>query len=189
MLINRLILVRHSQSQVDPSHPAREWRLTIEGRRRCVDLAEHLAHYQPEIIVTSVEPKAIETGKIAADHLEIPCHTAQGLHEHERSQVQFMGDDAFLEAVANLFARPAELVFGDETADQAEARFTQAVESVIAAYPHQNIAIVTHGTVMSLFVGRVIDEEVFAFWQRLGMPAFVVLSQPDLTLQARVESV
>ena len=158
-----LILIRHSQSQVDPSHLAREWQLTIEGRRRCVDLAEQLAPYRPEIIVTSVEPKAIETGKIAADHLEIPCHTAQGLHEHKRSRVQFMGMDAFLEEVANLFAHPAKLVFGDETADQAEARFTQAVVSVVAEYPHQNIAIVTHGTVMSLFVGRVTGEEPFAF--------------------------
>ncbi|MBU0512875.1 MAG: phosphoglycerate mutase family protein, partial [Chloroflexi bacterium] len=154
-LMSNLILVRHSESQVDPSHPAREWRLTVEGRRRCVRLAEQLAHYRPEIIVTSVEPKAIETGKMAADHLDIPYHTAQGLHEHERSQVRFLGNDAFLEAVTNLFARPAELVFGDETADQAEERFTQAVKSVIAAYPHKNIAIVTHGTVMSLFVGRV----------------------------------
>ena len=50
-----------------------------------------------------------------------PFETLDGLHEHERRRAGFVqgGIDGL---VAQLFARPDELVFGDETANQAAAR-------------------------------------------------------------------
>ncbi len=93
------------------------------------------------------------------------------------------------EAVARLFARPVELVFGDETAIEAKNRFSGAVESVLAANPQENIAIVTHGTVLSLYAAQFAGQEPISFWCNLGMPALVAFSYPEMKLLAQVNEI
>jgi len=181
-----LVFIRHSQSQPDPTIPSRKWGLTNEGQRRCVPLAEHLIPYNLDVIVTSTEPKAIETGELVAQWLGIPCRVMENLHEHERETVPFLDSrDEFLVAVTNLFARPEELVFGDETGYDAQNRFAGAVKSVLAAYPQENIAIVTHGTVLSLFTSKHTGQGSFVIWRNLGMPAIIAFSYPDMKLLAQ----
>jgi broad specificity phosphatase PhoE len=60
---------------------------------------------------------------------------------------------------------------------------------VLERHPDQTVAIVSHGTVITLYVARAAGVEPFAFWQGLGLPAFVVLSWPRLGLLNVVESV
>jgi broad specificity phosphatase PhoE len=185
----KLILVRHSLPEIVPSLPASRWRLSDEGRRRCERLAERLAAYQPSIVVTSLEPKAIETGQIVARILGIPVETALDLHEHERPYVEPFGTREQFEArVSRLFEYPAELIFGAETADQAHNRFASAIDDVLATERYGNLAVVTHGTVLTLFVARAAGLAPVPFWKKLGLPAFVVLSLPDLSPQV-VENV
>jgi broad specificity phosphatase PhoE len=176
----KLILVRHSQPEIVPDLPASQWRLSQVGRQRCKRLAEKLAVYAPDVIVTSLEPKAVETGQIVARLLDRPFETAADLHEHDRRNVGFLVD---------LFEQPGRLVLGSETADAAHARFADAVASVIAKHPGCNVAVVAHGTVMTLLVARVAGLEAAPFWKRLGLPAFVVLSLPEYTLLEVVEDV
>jgi broad specificity phosphatase PhoE len=88
-----------------------------------------------------------------------------------------------------LFEHPQGLVFGSETADEAHRRFAEAVAGVIAKYPSGNLAVVSHGTVMTLFVARIVDLEPFPFWKRLGLPALVVLSLPGFGLLKVMEGV
>ena len=174
-----LILVKHSLTSIKPDLPASQWHLSEQGRRRCWALADKLALHRPVVIVTSTEPKAVETGHLVADRLGVPCETADGLHEHDRRNVGFLTTEEFEARVAEFFARPAELVFGSETADQAHARFRAAVDTVLARYPDQAVAIVAHGTVMTLFVVRTTGLAPFPFWKQLGLPSFVVMSRPD----------
>jgi len=79
--------------------------------------------------------------------------------------------------------------FGDETALEARERFASAVESVTGADPQENIAIVTHGTVLSLFVSQLTGCAVYPFWRGLGMPAIVAFSHPDMELLAQVNEI
>ncbi len=187
--MQKLILVKHALPQVDRSVPAGRWRLSEEGRRRCRPLANRLAAYQPALIASSVEPKAVETAETVADQLGTPFETAEGLHEHDRSNVSFLSRQEFERAVAHFFEQPEELVFGRETASQAHQRFKKAVERVTAKCPAGNIVIVAHGTVITLFVADCTGTAPFPFWQRLGLPSLVVLSFPDLELIETVESV
>jgi broad specificity phosphatase PhoE len=84
--------------------------------------------------------------------------------------------------IANLFHNPHEKVFGDETADEARVRFEQAVVDVTKKYTYEKLAIVTHGTVMTLLVACANPIDPYTFWRGLGLPAFVILSLPDYTL-------
>lgn len=188
--MRKLILVRDSLPEIVPELPANQWRLSNTGRLRCKRLAERLAAYDPNVIVASLEPKAAETGQLVAQMLGTPFETAEGLGEHDRSNAGTLGTQEQFEArVGSFFENPQKLVFGGETADSAHRRFAKAVAAVIERHPSGHLAVVTHGTVMTLFVACTALLDPFPFWKRLGLPSFVVLCLPDFGLLTVVESV
>jgi broad specificity phosphatase PhoE len=187
--MRKLILVRHSLPVITGDQTASLWQLSDEGRRRCVRLAELLAAHRPGVIVTSTEPKAIETGQIVGEHLGIPVEAAPNLHEHERPGTGLDTFEQFRAKVARLLEQPSERVFGAETGDQARERFAAAVDDALKQHPAGNVAIVSHGTVMTLFLAHVAEIDPVPFWKGLGLPAFVVLSHPALALLEVVASV
>lgn len=182
----RLILVRHSVPEVVADVPAREWRLSEEGRERAAALAGRLGQAaKPAAIVSSVEPKAVETAAILARTLGIPCETAEGLHEHDRSNIGWLGGDRFEAAVTDLFRRPEELVLGRETAAEALARVERAVAEALRRNPRGDVVVVTHGTVLTLLVRATNAVDAVAFWRSLAMPDRVVLALPERRLVSR----
>lgn len=186
----KLILVRHSAPEIVSGMLASQWQLSDEGRRRCETLAQRLAAYNSVVIVSSREPKAVETGQIVACLLGLPFETADDLHEHEREMVKSIGRRKEFQArVASFFEHPGELVFGHETADQAHARFAAAVARVLELHPHGNPAIVAHGTVMTLFIARANRLDPVPFWKSLGLPAFAILSLPGFHLLEVVQNI
>ena len=185
----KLILVKHSLPDVDPSQPASRWLLSDEGRLRCLPLADRLARYRPAHIATSSEPKAIATAEIVSDRLGTPFEVTEGLHEHDRSNEPFIESKKFESAVASFFDRPNELVLGRETASQAEMRFGEAVQRLVSQYTADSVVIVAHGTVISLYVAQHTGVEPLPLWRRLGLPSFVVLSLPDLDILDVIECV
>ena len=177
-----IILVKHSLPEIDSTVPANEWHLSSEGRDRSRVLAEKLGPYDLDMILTSIEPKAKETAEVVANHLEIPVEVVEGLHEHERRNVGFLEKERFEQSISRFFSRPTELVFGEETADTAYNRFSKAVYGLSDRFPQANMALISHGTVLSLLVSRVSTLEPFALWKQLGLPSYVVLSRPDLNV-------
>jgi broad specificity phosphatase PhoE len=185
-----LVFIRHSQTQPESGVAACKWKLTAEGRRRCVPLAAQLSAFDLDRIVTSTEGKAIETGQLAAQKLGIPCQVADNLFEHKRETApHYKTTIEFEEAIRALLTKPTEMVFGEETGGQARERFTKAVDVVMQFNPQENIGIVTHGTVLSLFISPLTGDEIFTFWQSLGMPAIVAFSHPSMELLARVNKI
>lgn len=184
--MNPLLLVRHSVVEPVAGVPAAQWQLSANGRIRCHLFAEQLRPYARTRLISSMEPKAAETGRLLADALGIPWQTAIGLHEHERQTTPYIADAAAFQAtVARFFAQPEQLVLGEETAVQASTRFATAVATAIQAAPSENNLIVTHGTVMTLFVcAHNPHLTPFTFWQQLTMPYAVALSLPHFQLLA-----
>jgi broad specificity phosphatase PhoE len=182
-----LILIKHAMPELIPEVPAAEWRLGEAGRRGSATLAERLRPYQPAAVVASQEPKARETGSIAATILGIPFATAEDLHEHDRRGVGWLTAEVLDAKVAEFFAHPSELVMGREAAGAARERFAFAVDQVLATHPLGNLAIVAHGTVITLLVAAHNPVEPFPLWKRLSCPSFVVLSLPDMALVEVVE--
>lgn len=184
-----LILIKHSLPQIEPGKPAREWRLSDEGIRRCDALAAALRLYAPDVLVSSDEPKAVQTAEHIGARLGLINQIIPGLHEHERVTAGFLDRDAFQASVRRFFAQPDALVFGEETANQAHARFAAAVQSVMASHQEKTAAFVAHGTVISLLVGRANTLDAFDLWQHLGLPSFIALSWPGLALHRVVNEV
>jgi len=177
-----LILVKHSLPEIVPTLTAHQWRLSEKGQLRCHALAEKLACYLPGCIISSREPKAVETAQIVAGRLGQTFQIIEGLHEHDRSNVEWTSAERFAAQVDEFFRYPNRLMMGRETASQARERFTQAVTSVLQEHPVDTVAIVAHGTVITLFVAQAVSLEPFSFWRQLGLPSFVVMSLPEMEL-------
>ena len=187
---HNLILVRHSLPIFQSEIPASQWRLSEEGFRRAALLPQHLSPYHPTRIISSPETKAQQTAQIIASSLHLTWFIEDGLHEHERPQAAGNTSQAqFENLVADFFAHPNQLVFGSESADQAYMRFSSAIDQLITSYPQETLVIVSHGTVISLFISHKCGLEAFELWRRLGLPFIIVLSLPGFQLQHITESI
>lgn len=177
-----LILIKHAMPQVDVETQAHRWRLHPEGIAAARTLAERLvrAGYAPTRIVASLEQKATETGAIIAERLHLPFATAEDLHEHDRRATGFLTREKFAANMRDLFARPDSVVFGSESASAALARYAAAVDGVVAEEPGDgDVVIVSHGTVMSLFVADRAQVDASELWASLGLPSYVALELPN----------
>ena len=164
--------------QVDVETPAHEWRLGAAGVTGATAVASRLARYEPSRIIASLEPKATQTGSVIAERLRLPMVTADGLHEHDRRAIRFLGADEFAARMRDLFAHPGATVFGSESARGALARFTAAVDRIVDEQPG-DVVIVSHGTVISLFVAARADVDAAGLWATLGLPSYVTLEIPS----------
>jgi broad specificity phosphatase PhoE len=172
----RLLLIRHAAPLILQDAPAREWPLAEDGRQACEEFVGRLAEYRVTAIISSAEVKTQETAAILAARLGLTPDVDAGLNEQRRENVLFMGRADFEAAIRRLFVEPDTLVFGQETATQAYTRFAGAVQRALAAHPNGDVALVTHGTVMTLYVERHAGVEPFAFWQALTMPDLIRLA-------------
>lgn len=183
----RLILVRHSLPEIRRDVPAAEWRLSAEGIARARAFARRVHPSGSTAVFTSAEPKAVETARALAGEWGLAVEEVPGLHEHERPQAQLLSREAFEQKIRELFSRPDEIAFGAETADQARRRFTMALMRVVTRAAG-DVVVVTHGTVMSLFVAEATGLEPFSFWKRQEMPFAVTLTLPELKLAGIIAS-
>lgn len=182
--MNKIIFVKHSLPEIDPEKPASKWMLSEEGLSRSRSLTKKLEKYNPEFFYTSNEPKAFETAAIISGFFGKNPKPITGFHEHLREQVQYLTKMEFESQIAAFFDNQDQLVFGEETASQALNRFFAAVDSCLSDKKIPGtIVIVTHGTVLTLFVSQFNRIDKFDFWRSLKMPSFVVLSLPGFLLE------
>lgn len=181
--MRRLIAVRHAAPEKRPDVPAREWPLSPAGQTDAQRLADLLVSYAPVAVIASDELKAQQTAQPLADRLGLSVEVAVDLREHERRTVGYLDEATFQATMRRFFAEPDTLVFGEETAHHALARFTKAVDDALARHPDGAIAIVTHGTVLSLFAAAHGAGDPMEFWRHLNLPAWAVFTMPDFTLE------
>jgi len=180
-----LILVKHSMPEIEEAYPANTWKLSKEGQLRAQRLAEQLESFEPEVIISSNEPKAKETAELVASRFRLEMQIIADLHEHDRSDVPYLSHDTFQASIREFFQKPEDLVFGKETANQAHARFYRAVHSILNEHRNKTVVIVAHGTVISLFVSRLTGSSDLELWNKLGLPSFVAMDLHSNTVIVR----
>lgn len=176
----QLLLVKHALPDIQPDVPAKKWRLGEQGRVQSARLAEALRPYAPSVVITSDEPKAVETGGIVGEMLGLSARGAPGLYELDRTGEPYFDDPGGYErAVKAFFERPTERAFGQESAAEARGRFLQAVAGALESYPAETVILVAHGIVNTLFVAAHNDIRPFAFWKNWPLGTFAVLSRSE----------
>ena len=184
--MRRLTLIRHSTPEIRFEVPAAQWLLSADGLARARAFAAYVNPGTADRVVTSVEPKALQTAQALAEVWRLPVEEVTGLHEHERPAVRLMSRDEFEASVRDMFARPAELVFGAETADAAGARFTNAVRTLVER-TDRDVMVVSHGTVIALFAAAHTGLDAYSFWMQQRMPCAVTFTLPEMALERVIQ--
>jgi broad specificity phosphatase PhoE len=178
-----LVLVKHALPVVEPQRPPAEWCLGPEGAAQALTLAERLRRFLPLRLIASPEPKALGTCEVIAEALGSSMTVIDDLREFDRPAMRWMSPDEHERANAELFLAKDRPVLGRESATDALARFEAAVQADLGAGDDdENVVVVAHGTVISLFVGKHTAVDDFELWKRLACPSFVVMAIPNLEL-------
>ncbi|WP_053220057.1 histidine phosphatase family protein [Virgibacillus senegalensis] len=182
--MGKVVLVKHAKPIITPAVPSPHWELSSEGIKQAENLSRKLDKYSIDTIFSSEEPKAIQTAKTVSKQLNCPIAIKKNLHEHERLKNQkIYPEKEWKRLIDAFFTRPDELIFGEETAVQARERFDRAMKSLLAdRTAQQDKVIVTHGTVISLFVEKYNSVKGFELWNKLGLPSYVELDAKTFRL-------
>ncbi|MBM7584156.1 broad specificity phosphatase PhoE [Bacillus pakistanensis] len=185
----KLILIKHSMPVLDSELPSNKWILSDAGKKDSREIASYLKTYDFQTVYSSDEPKAIETAEIIANELGKKAAITENTYEHKRrSNRKILPRNDFEELMRKFFEKPTEFIFGEETADMARKRFTAAVEEIIDSNETENdIILVTHGTVISLFINQFQSIDVFNLWNELECPSFVELTLPTYLINKIVK--
>jgi broad specificity phosphatase PhoE len=87
---------------------------------------------------------------------------------------------AFVQTIQAAMNQPQQLLYGEETFETACIRFTEAVNRIVATSQDETVALVSHGTILSLYIGSIVGKHPFDVWKMLHMPCYLVFSLPDM---------
>jgi len=169
MTASRIILVRHAKPVLDASLPPRAWSLPPASHVQVERLVPPLLALGVDAVIASPEIKARQTGQVIADALHMRLAIDADIREQGGEHVPWIArEEAFRQAVVEHFARPEEAVLGEETSREAAERFSQAVARARLAYGCP--VLVTHGRILSGYMGREFDVDPIKIWPDLRMP-------------------
>jgi probable phosphoglycerate mutase len=149
-----LWFVRHAAVELELDRPAATWQLTEEGRADAEQIAVRLAPVKR--VLSSPEPKAVGTAEPLAARSGVPVEVDVRLREVKR-EANLPDYAAHRDTVRRYLE--GEPVPGWEPADDARARFAEAIDGL------DDAAVVTHATVLSLFLGYGFEQ-----WGRIALP-------------------
>lgn len=169
--MNRVILVRHAEPQVEIEIPASAWSLTTRGEQSTRRLVHRLATLRPGMIVASPERKALQTAALLVEGLELSLQQDERFSEQGADVGAFYPDYAdFRARVEEHFARPDEVVFRGESSHAAAERFANGVASIGEQSINGVPVIVSHGRIMASWLASVTGEPAIGIWDALRMP-------------------
>ena len=178
---SRLVLVRHGKPEIEEGTPSTQWPLSQPGREAASSLATQLSDFKFQSITSSPELKAISTAEAIAQKLGLNVEIDDDLSEHKRHSTSFLPLEDFNAQIARLFESPwSELVFGDETANAALERFTRALDRQYVSSGSGDVLMVTHGTIMSIYVASRLSIDPLPFWRSLTTPTAIVISGNEM---------
>jgi broad specificity phosphatase PhoE len=185
----KLILVKHALPEVNPQVSSHRWVLSEEGRRRCGWLADELKTQKVSRLFSSLEPKTLETAALVAVRTGFMMEPRPDLHENDRTGFGFVEQDELRQRFRMFFNQPTRLTIGEETADGAFERFAAAVRVILDKARGENLAVVTHGTVLTLFVARHnAHVPPFDLWASLGLPSYVIVETKTFVSDGEIHS-
>jgi broad specificity phosphatase PhoE len=160
--VARLYLIRHVEVELRDGTPPEEWRPTPAGLEAAERLADEPFAQDLTLVASSPEPKAVATARPLAAAARAELRLEDDLREARRPKTPILERDAYVALVARYLA--GEEIAGWEPAAAARARFAGCVERV-AAEARGPLAVVTHGLVMSFYLGYGVEE-----WSALRLP-------------------
>lgn len=169
--------VRHSMAVPEESVHPTDWHLDGHGLADATRLAARLEVTTGiGALVTSTEPKALETANAIGERWEVPAVADPRLREAIRPWI-----GPGYRAVVHRYLR-GELPEGWEPHAEVAARVAAAVADAIRAAEGRQVVVVSHGLALALHLGErlgaAFDRE--SFWSGLTFPDAWALDSADM---------
>ena len=168
-----ITLIRHSKTKFQKDVPNVLWQLTEEG----IDLASKLSLQKEiqdiEVLYSSLQTKALQTALILAKDNHIPIKTNKDLTELTSITNGFIED--FEGSVRKLYSGEIKNINDGETIEECSVRFNNAIEEIIKTESNcQNLGIVAHGNVLSIFSSQYTDISPYDIHSKMQMPDMAI---------------
>jgi 2,3-bisphosphoglycerate-dependent phosphoglycerate mutase len=157
-----LLVARHGDAQY-PVHGVLTddggW-LTDKGREQAAALADRVRGRRVAAVMTSTMNRAVQTGRIVADHLEVVHHAVPGLQEFSVGSlagVAYRDPRAQLVFDAWLAGDLSAGCPGGESGQVVLTRFEAALREIADRHRGETVVTISHGGVMSLVIPRMAD--------------------------------
>lgn len=167
--VKTLVLVRHCQATAQrPDAP-----LTHEGVRQAQGLAEFLADYAVDFVVTSRYRRARQTIEPYAENTGLPIHQDPRLNERVLSAEPLADWEAF---IRRSFDDPDLTAPGGESARRVLRRANAALKDILDR-DHGLPLVVTHGNLMALLLHSADATFGYQGWKSLTNPDVYLVRQ------------
>ena len=173
--------MRHAAPNIEPEIPPPNWTLSPTGIDSCIALGDDLRSFIPSALMSSTEPKAIQTATVISERLGLDLSTRDGLREHRRSG-EFLPESDFHSNIKAFFQNPTKVVFGQESCDALGLRIDEEVDTALSRGQSKNAILVTHGTAMTSFIWRHWQVNAHEVWMSLGLPAYLAFTVPTFDI-------
>ena len=173
-MTNSLYFLRHAETKVNLSTPAREWPITKDGVLLVKELVASEKISEIDGIVHSSEGKAKQTAEVFAEGLDVQMYQLSGLDELARNHEGKLNDEEYRERVHRTLSDQEKSAPGWESAASALKRFEDAVRKVDIMFHRKNVLIVTHGIVLTLYFCKLKNFQSIAYerWKQLKFLAW-----------------
>ncbi len=173
-MTNSLYFLRHAETKVNLSKPAREWPITKAGVLAARELAASEKFSEINGIIHSSELKAKQTAEAFTEGLDVQMYQLTGLDELARNHEGKLNDEEYRERVHRTFNDPEKNVPGWESGASALKRFEDAVRKADIMFHQKNVLIVSHGLVLTLYFCKLKGLEGIAYerWKQLEFLAW-----------------
>jgi len=165
---NKYTLLRHAETIKDPDTHPKDWLLTSDSLDKIHEYITEGKLNSITKIVSSTEAKAVATGKPIAEYLNLPIEEMEEFVEVKREK-KFLTDEEFLIQKQKELEARSERVNGVESGDEAVTRFKLGMQKLEEKYSGENILIISHGTIMALFLADHKNdfENIFERWEKI----------------------
>lgn len=175
--MKKLHIVRHAPVLIERDRASAEWQLGPNAAPLVQKLASEIELCSTKRIISSSQPKAVQTAEILGSEFKLEVEVREGFEEHHRENEAFVAEDLqFRAKLKTFFNRPDEPVFGSETARQALERFQSAIDALMSEGDDDEL-IVTHGTVSALYLATPAGDP-FEIWCSLSSPDYRCVAWP-----------
>jgi broad specificity phosphatase PhoE len=163
-----------------------EWDLSEQGRAQAQALSAAPFWKNVSSLYVSNQSKAIEAAHIIVAEHHIDVIPLAGLAEVGRGPEVYTSAADYNSILEQFFTYPDRSVSGWESSGMALRRFENAVEQILSHRPQGSIAILSHGTILTLYTAKLDGElPALARWRNIG---FATVTTVDIDTMRIVQS-
>jgi broad specificity phosphatase PhoE len=174
---NKYLILRHAETIKDPDKHPKDWLLVPDALEKINEYIDSDKFFKITRIISSTEPKAIVTGKPISEFFNLPITEMEEFVEVKREK-KFLSDEEFLTQKQKELEIRNERINGIESGNEAIVRFNLGIEKLEKEFKNESILIITHGTIMTLFLADHKNDflNVFENWKNLKFCELVDLN-------------